>query len=64
MLHEKNQYVQTDNRFKLTNRFSDSKQNIPMLFENTAVPSGLTNANSSILYPRDNSEVRHRQREV
>ena len=55
--------VQTDNGFEFTNRFSNSKQNIPTLFEATAVKLGIRHKLIRPYTPRHNGKVERSHRE-
>ena len=57
------QCVQTDNGFELTNRFSNSKRDIPTLFENTAAQLGIRHKLIRPYTPRHNGKVERSHRE-
>ena len=55
--------IQTDNGFEFTNRFSNSKRNLPTLFEQTAAELGIRHKLIRPYTPRHNGKVErsHRQ---
>ena len=55
--------VQTDNGFEFTNRFSNSKKDLPTLFENTAVQLGIRHKLIRPYTPRHNGKVERSHRE-
>jgi len=55
--------VQTDNGFEFTNRFSNSKRDIPTLFENTAAALGIWHKLIRPYTPRHNGKVERSHRE-
>lgn len=55
--------VQTDNGFEFTNRFSNSKRNIPSLFEATAAKLGIRHKLIRPYTPRHNGKVERSHRE-
>ena len=55
--------VQTDNGFEFTNRFSNSKRNIPTLFEKTAAELGIRHKLIRPYTPRHNGKVERSHRE-
>ena len=55
--------VQTDNGFEFTNRFSNSKQNIPTLFEAAAAKLGIRHKLIRPYTPRHNGKVERSHRE-
>ena len=55
--------VQTDNGFEFTNRFSNSKRDIPTLFENTAAALGIGHKLIRPYTPRHNGKVERSHRE-
>lgn len=55
--------VQTDNGFEFTNRFSNSKKNLPTLFEKTAVELGIRHKLIKPYTPRHNGKVERSHRE-
>ena len=55
--------VQTDNGFEFTNRFSNSKQDIPTRFEKTAVRLGIRHKLIRPYTPRHNGKVERSHRE-
>ena len=55
--------VQTDNGFEFTNRFSNSKRDIPTLFENTAAELGIRHKLIRPYTPRHNGKVERSHRE-
>ena len=55
--------VQTDNGFEFTNRFSNSKKDIPTLFENTAARLGIHHKLIRPYTPRHNGKVEGSRRE-
>ena len=55
--------VQTDNGFEFTNRFSNSKRNIPSLFEITAAKLGIKHKLIRPYTPRHNGKVERSHRE-
>ena len=55
--------VQTDNGFEFTNRFSNSKRDIPTLFENTAHELGICHKLIRPYTPRHNGKVERSHRE-
>ena len=57
------QCVQTDNGFEFTNRFSNSKRDIPTLFENTAALLGIRHKLIRPYTPRHNGKVERSHRE-
>lgn len=57
------QCVQTDNGFEFTNRFSNSKRDIPTLFENTALQLGIRHKLIRPYTPRHNGKVERSHRE-
>lgn len=57
------EYVRTDNGFEFTNRFSNSKRNLPFLFENTAVALDIQHKLIRPYAPRHNSKVERSHRE-
>ena len=57
------QCVQTDNGFEFTNRFSNSKRDIPTLFENTAAQLGIRHKLIRPYTPRHNGKVERSHRE-
>ena len=57
------QCVQTDNGFEFTNRFSNSKRDIPTLFENTAARLGIRHKLIRPYTPRHNGKVERSHRE-
>ncbi len=57
------EYVQTDNGFEFTNRFSNSKRDIPTLFEKTAAELGVQHKLIRPYTPRHNGKVERSHRE-
>lgn len=57
------QCVQTDNGFEFTNRFSNSKRDIPTLFEKTAADLGIRHKLIRPYTPRHNGKVERSHRE-
>ena len=55
--------VQTDNGFEFTNRFSNSKRNLPTLFESTAAQLGIRHKLIRPYTPRHNGKVGRSHRE-
>ena len=55
--------VQTDNGFEFTNRFSNSKRDIPTLFETTAAQLGIRHKLIRPYTPRHNGKVERSHRE-
>ena len=55
--------VQTDNGFEFTNRFSNSKRDLPTLFENTAAKLGIRHKLIRPYTPRHNGKVERSHRE-
>ena len=55
--------VQTDNGFEFTNRFSNSKRDLPTLFEVTASKLGIRHKLIRPYTPRHNGKVEHSHRE-
>ena len=55
--------VQTDNGFEFTNRFSNSKHNLPTLFEATAAELGIRHKLIRPYTPRHNGKVERSHRE-
>ena len=55
--------VQTDNGFEFTNRFSNSKRNLPTLFEDTAAQLGIRHKLIRPYTPRHNGKVERSHRE-
>lgn len=55
--------VQTDNGFEFTNRFSNSKRDIPTLFEDTAAQLGIRHKLIRPYTPRHNGKVERSHRE-
>ena len=55
--------VQTDNGFEFTNRFSNSKRDIPTLFESTAAELGIRHKLIRPYTPRHNGKVERSHRE-
>jgi transposase InsO family protein len=55
--------VQTDNGFEFTNRFSNSKRDLPSLFENTAAALGIRHKLIRPYTPRHNGKVERSHRE-
>ena len=55
--------VQTDNGFEFTNRFSNSKRDIPTLFESTAAELGIRHKLIRPYTPRHNRKVERSHRE-
>ncbi len=55
--------VQTDNGFEFTNRFSNSKRDIPTLFETTAAALGIQHKLIRPYTPRHNGKVERSHRE-
>ena len=55
--------VQTDNGFEFTNRFSNSKRNLPTLFESTAAQLGIRHKLIRPYTPRYNGKVGRSHRE-
>ena len=55
--------VQTDNGFEFTNRFSNSKRDIPTLFEDTAAQLGIRHKRIRPYTPRHNGKVERSHRE-
>ena len=55
--------VQTDNGFEFTNRFSNSKRDIPTLFEKTATELGVRHKLIRPYTPRHNGKVERSHRE-
>ena len=55
--------VQTDNGFEFTNRFSNSKRNLPTLFERTAAELGILHKLIRPYTPRHNGKVERSHRE-
>ena len=55
--------VQTDNSFEFTNRFSNSKRDLPSLFETTAVRLGIRHKPIRPYTPRHNGKVERSHRE-
>ncbi|MFR5853298.1 MAG: hypothetical protein ACLUE8_02575 [Lachnospiraceae bacterium] len=49
--------VQTDNGFEFTNRFSNSKRDLPTLFEKTAAELGIRHKLIRPYTPRHNGKV-------
>ena len=56
--------VQTDNGFEFTNRFSNSKRDLPTLFETTAAQLGIRHKLIRPYTPRHNGKVERSHREV
>ena len=59
----KDECVQTDNGFEFTNRFSNSKRDIPSLFESTAAELGVRHKLIKPYTPRHNGKVERSHRE-
>ena len=59
----KEEYVQTDNGFEFTNRFSNSKRDRPTLFETTAAELGIRHKRIRPYTPRHNGKVERSHRE-
>ena len=57
------QCVQTDNGFEFTNRFSNSKRDLPTLFEKTAKELGIRHKLIRPYTPRHNGKVERSHRE-
>ena len=57
------QCAQTDNGFEFTNRFSNSKRDIPTLFESTAAQLGIRHKLIRPYTPRHNGKVERSHRE-
>ena len=55
--------VQTGNSFEFTNRFSNSKRDIPTLFEKTAADLGIRHKLIRPYTPRHNGKVERNHRE-
>ena len=55
--------VQTDNGFEFTNRFSNSKRDLPALFEKTAAEPGVRHKLIRPYTPRHNGKVERSRRE-
>lgn len=55
--------VQTDNGFEFTNRFSNSKKDLPALFEQTAARLGIRHKLIRPYTPRHNGKVERSHRE-
>lgn len=55
--------IQTDNGFEFTNRFSNSRRNLPTLFEKTAAELGIRHKLIRPYTPRHNGKVERRHRE-
>ena len=55
--------IQTDNGFEFTNRFSNSKRNLPTLFEQTASELGICHKLIRPYPPRHNGKVERSHRE-
>ena len=55
--------VQTDNGFEFTNRFSNSKRDLPTLFESTATQLGICHKLIRPYTPRHNGKVERSHRE-
>lgn len=55
--------VQTDNGFEFTNRFSNSRRDLPTLFESTAVSLGIRHKLIRPYTPRHNGKVERSHRE-
>ena len=55
--------VQTDNGFEFTNRFSNSKRDLPTLFETTAAQLGIRHKLIRPYTPRHNGKVERSHRE-
>lgn len=55
--------VQTDNGFEFTNRFSNSKRDLPTLFEKTAAQAGIQHKLIRPYTPRHNGKVERSHRE-
>ena len=55
--------VQTDNGFEFTNRFSNSRRDLPTLFEATAASSASATSSSVPYTPRHNGKVERSHRE-
>ena len=55
--------VQMDNGFEFTNRFSNSKRDLPTLFEKTAAELGIRHKLIRPYTPRHNGKVEHSHRE-
>ena len=55
--------IQTDNGFEFTNRFSNSKRDIPTLFESTAAELGIRHKLIRPYTPRHNGKVERSHRE-
>ena len=55
--------IQTDNGFEFTNRFSNSKRNLPTLFESTAAQLGIRHKLIRPYTPRHNGKVERSHRE-
>lgn len=55
--------VQTDNGFESTNRFSNSKRDLPTLFERTAEKLGIRHKLICLYMPRHNGKVERSYRE-
>lgn len=59
----KEEYVQTENGFEFTNRFSNSKRDRPTLFETTAAELGIRHKRIRPYTPRHNGKVERSHRE-
>ena len=57
------EFVQTDNGFEFTNRFSNSKRDLPTLFETTAAHLGIRHKLIRPYTPRHNGKVERSHRE-
>ena len=57
------EYVRTDNGFEFTNRFSNSKRDLPTLFERTAAALGIRHKLIRPYTPRHNGKVERSHRE-
>ena len=55
--------MQTDNSFEFTNRFSNSKRDLPTLFERTAAEPGIRHKLIRPYTPRHNGKVERSHRE-
>ena len=55
--------AETDNGFKFTNRFSNSKRHLPTLFEAAAAKPGIRHKLIRPYTPRHNGKVERRHRE-
>ena len=54
--------VQTDNGFEFTNRFSNSKRDLPTLFERTAAELGIRHKRIRPYTPRHNGKAERSHR--